>query len=52
MPVDIDPNDDGLSPLITYEDATHIVVTIEIPKAALRQMRRFLQALVTIAAAE
>jgi hypothetical protein len=50
MPVHINPDDDGLAPLITYEDATHIVVTIEFPKAALCQMRRFLQALVAIAA--
>jgi hypothetical protein len=32
MPVRISPDDDGFAPLITYEDATHIVVTVEIPK--------------------
>jgi hypothetical protein len=38
--------------VITYEDATHFVVTIEIPKTAVRQMRSFIRALLAIAVAE
>jgi hypothetical protein len=52
MPVHIKPEDDGFAPMITYEDATHIVVTIEIPKAALRPMQRFLHALLAITVTE
>ena len=52
MPVYINPDDDGFAPMITYEHATHVVVTLEIPKSSLRQMQRFLQALLAIAVAE
>jgi hypothetical protein len=52
VPVYINPDDDGLAPMITYEDATHIVVTLEIPKATLRKMQRFIQALLAITVAE
>jgi hypothetical protein len=52
MPVHINADDDGFSALISYEDATHIVITIEIPKTALRQGRSLLQALLAIAVAE
>jgi hypothetical protein len=52
MAVRIDPNDDGFVPMITYEDATHIVITMEIPKAALLPMQRFLHALLAITVAE
>jgi hypothetical protein len=52
MPVHINPDDEGFSALISYEDATHIVITIEIPKTALRQARSLLQALLAIAVAE
>jgi hypothetical protein len=37
---------------ITDEDATHVVVTLEIPKATLRKMQRFIQALLAITVAE
>lgn len=54
MPVRIDTDDDGFAPLITYEDATHIVVTVDIPKDRLRQshIKRSLQSLLAIAVAE
>jgi hypothetical protein len=38
--------------MIAYEDATHIVITIEVPKAALRPMQRCLHALLAIMVAE
>jgi hypothetical protein len=42
------PDDDLPTPMIVSEDSTHIVVGIEIPKAALRHYRRFLEALLAI----
>jgi hypothetical protein len=52
MPVHTKPDDAGFAPLITYEDTTHIVITMEIPKAALRPMQRFLQALLALTVEE
>jgi hypothetical protein len=52
MAVHIDSDDDGFVPMITYEDATHIVITMEVPKMALRPMQRFLHALLAITVAE
>jgi hypothetical protein len=52
MAVHIDPDDDGFAPMIAYEDATHIVITMEVPKVALRPMQRFLHAVLAITVAE
>jgi hypothetical protein len=49
MPVHINPDDDGWVPMITFEDTTHVVISIEVPKAELKKMARFIQALLTIA---
>jgi hypothetical protein len=50
--VHIDPNDDDFVPMIAYEGATHIVITMEVPKAALHPMQRFFHALLAITVAE
>jgi hypothetical protein len=42
------PDDDMPTPMIVSEDPTHVVVGIEIPKAALNPYRRFLEALLAI----
>jgi hypothetical protein len=52
MPVHINPDDESFVPMITYEDATHVVITMEVPKAALRPMQRFLHALLAITVVE
>jgi hypothetical protein len=42
------PDDDMPTPMIVSESAMHVVVGIEIPKAALRRYSRFLEALLAI----
>jgi hypothetical protein len=49
MPVHIPPNGDGTVILELIEGATHVTVSIEIPKVAIRQHRRFFESLLAIA---
>jgi hypothetical protein len=50
MPVHTHPDEGMATPMIVHESPTHIVVAIEIPKASLHRHRRFIEALMQVAA--
>jgi hypothetical protein len=50
MPGPSHHDDDMATPMIIHESQTHVIVAIEIPKAALQRHRRFIEALSAVIA--